>query len=77
MSNLQDQQRRSFIHAAVGATATGAEASLDAKPSQASETEASGRVARPADGPARSAGSGGQFTPIGAEVTIFDCPIEG
>jgi carotenoid cleavage dioxygenase len=74
MNKPQDQQRRSFIQGAAGAAAA---ASLSQSRASTTEEAQSGRVERPAAGPARSAGTGGQFSPIRAEVTIFDCPVEG
>jgi carotenoid cleavage dioxygenase-like enzyme len=79
MTDQHDQHRRDFIRTAVGAAAAGAAVTLPGVSSaaQPATATASGTVARPTAPPARSAGSGGQFAPIRAEITIADCQIEG
>ncbi len=68
MSSTEPQNidRRGFIHASIGAAAVlGATA-----PGHAQTTP-------PREQPSRPAGTGGQFSPIRAEVTVNDCVIEG
>lgn len=77
MSDPNNPHRRHFIRASVGATVAGAAFALPGQAGAAQGAAASDTVARPSQGPARSAGTGGQFSPIRAEVTISDCQIEG
>ena len=79
---MADQDRRDFIRGAVGAAAAASvigpcRSGRAASAAAGEGASSSGVVARPAHGPARSAGTGGQFSPIRAEVTILDCNVEG
>jgi carotenoid cleavage dioxygenase-like enzyme len=68
-----DVERRTFIRTAVGAaSAIGAAAA-----GSSSGAAQSGATAPSSEPPIRVAGTGGQFTPLRAEVTISDCEIEG
>jgi carotenoid cleavage dioxygenase-like enzyme len=66
--------RRSFLAAAAGAaaavTAATTRSALAAAPAGAP-------AGAPSGPPARTAGTGGQFAPIRAEVTVGDCEVEG
>jgi carotenoid cleavage dioxygenase-like enzyme len=74
MSEQHDAERRTFIRSAVGAAAmAGTAATTLSGPAGAAQ----GAVGAGSDAPIRVAGSGGQFSPIRAEVTISDCEIDG
>jgi carotenoid cleavage dioxygenase-like enzyme len=74
MAEQHDEDRRAFMRTAVGAAALASAAS--GLSGSASAAQAGGPPAGGA-APVRVAGTGGQFAPIRAEVTISDCEIEG
>ena len=74
MSDNTEFGRRTFIRGALGAAVGAGTAGLISSASAAEGATAGTDLSRP---PAAAPGTGGQFSPIRAEVTIHDCNIEG
>jgi carotenoid cleavage dioxygenase len=74
MTDQHDIDRRSFITAAIGSAAGVGAMGFNVSAAAAEAASGGTDLSRP---PAGAPGSGGQFSPIRAEVTIRDCEVEG
>ena len=74
MTDTQNIDRRGFMAAALGTAAGVSALGLGGAAAAAGAPSGDTDLSRP---PAGAPGSGGQFSPIRAEVTINDCEVEG